>query len=88
MGRISKGKGGETILGKGRRSGKALKGRGKGSQRGERPGKGSQQGKGGKDLSEEREKIPGREKASGGKGGKDLNRERGQRILGRKREKI
>ena len=43
---------------------------------------------GGKDLSEEREKIPGREKALGGKGGKDLNRERGQRIFGRKREKI
>ena len=41
-------------------------------------GKGSQQRKGGKDLSEEREKIPGREKALGGKGGKDLNRERGK----------
>ena len=51
-------------------------------------GNGSQQGKGGKDFSEEREKVPGREKALGGKGGKDLNTERGQRILGRKREKI
>ena len=42
-------------------------------------GKGSQQGKGGKDLSEEKGKVPGKEKALGEKGGKDLNRKRGQR---------
>ena len=48
---------------------------------GRKGGKGFQQGKGGKDLSEEREKIPGREKALGGKGGKDLNREMGAKDL-------
>ena len=77
------GEGGQMILRRNREKisagGKAL---------GRKGGKGSQQGKVGKDLSEEREKISGREKALGGKGGKDLNRERGQRIFGRKREKI
>ena len=45
-------------------------------------------GKGGKDLKARRSQGGKGLKISGGGRRKDLNRERGQRILGRKREKI
>ena len=70
-----KGKGGKDLNGERgpslRRNREKISARGKAL--GRKGGKGSQQGKGGKDLSEEREKLPGREK-----GAKDLSEEKGE----------